>query len=363
MTKTMTWQDTPPMEDNTPTIPAIPEAKPLSALVRPTSNDDRELLKNRFLSRLGTLLLCGPTGVGKSAFIMQLMILWALCRESFGITPARPIKSLLIQSENDDGDLVEMRDGVITGLDLTAAEAKQATDSVIVRNEDERTGLRFIGETVKPLLAAYKSDLLWIDPALAFLGGESNSQKDVGGFLRNWLNPALRQFNCGAVIVHHTNKPSNGKEKPNWQAGDFAYLGAGSAEWANHARAVLALRSIGSRNVFELQAGKRGARLGWRDADGQTAFVKHLAHDKRPGVICWHEASDDDVAKNGRPPKHTALDLLKLLPKSGLTSTEWKDRAAKERGVGKTKFFELKSILEIEKRIAQSPLTDKWLPE
>ena len=29
------------------------------------------------------------------------------------------------------------------------------------------------------------------------------------------------------------HKPATGKEKSTWQAGDFAYLGAGSAEWAN----------------------------------------------------------------------------------------------------------------------------------
>ena len=36
-------------------------------------------------------------------------------RPLFGIVPARPLKSLLIQAENDEGDLAEMRDGVIAG--------------------------------------------------------------------------------------------------------------------------------------------------------------------------------------------------------------------------------------------------------
>jgi hypothetical protein len=91
-------------------------------------------------------------------------------------------------------------------------------------------------------------DLLWIDPALSYLGGEANSQKDVGGFLRNHLNPLLREFNCAVVVVHHTNKPPAGREKPDWSGGGFAYLGGGSAEWANWARAVLVVRSLGSVN-------------------------------------------------------------------------------------------------------------------
>ena len=50
----------------------------LSELVRPADDDPSELLRHRFLCRLGGLLLVGPTGIGKSSFAMQAMILWAL---------------------------------------------------------------------------------------------------------------------------------------------------------------------------------------------------------------------------------------------------------------------------------------------
>jgi len=265
-----------------------PIARPLSALVHHVSSDPNELLLFRFLCRCAGLLLCGPTGIGKSSLAFQLAILWALARECFGIKPVRALKSLIVQAENDDGDQAEIRDGIYTGLGLTPDERDRAGASVIVAREDQRTGPVFLADTVRPLLSEHKPDLLWIDPALSYLGGEANSQRDVGGFLRNGLNPLLREFGCGCIVVTHTNKPATGKEKSQWTAGDFAYLGTGSAEWANWARGVLALRSIGSREVFELQAGKRGGRLGWREADGETkAFVKYLAHAREPGVICW----------------------------------------------------------------------------
>ena len=279
----------------------------LGELVRPADDDPSELLRHRFLCRLGGLLLVGPTGIGKSSFAMQAMILWALGREAFGIVPTRPLRSLLVQAENDEGDLAEMRDGVIEGLGLSEADAKRAMENVVVVREDARTGLLFFVETLQPALAAHRPDLLWIDPALAYLGGEANSQKDVGGFLRNMLNPLLHQFDCGCVVVHHTNKPPAGKEKPDWQAGDFAYLGGGSAEWANWARAVIVLRSIGSHSVFELRAAKRGPRLRWREPDGITpCFTKMIAHATEPGVICWRETdaseipSETPAAKPGR---------------------------------------------------------------
>jgi len=193
--------------------------------------------------------------------------------------------------------------------------------------------------------------------------GETNSQRDVGGFLRNGLNPLLREFNCGCVIVHHTNKPPTGREKATWNAGDFAYLGAGSAEWANHARAVLALRSIGSHEVFELRAGKRGSRLGWREVDGQTkAFAKHLAHSKEPGVICWHEAEAGDVPQSGRPKRHDAAEMLALLSDGGLTSGEWQKAAKTECGISETSFHRERRALEKVGRIIKSKASGKWQP-
>jgi hypothetical protein len=82
-------------------------------------NDPDELLKHRFLCRGGGAMVNGPTGVGKSSFLMQAAVLRSIGRSFFGIQPARPLTSLLVQAENDDGDLVEQREGVFTGLGLT----------------------------------------------------------------------------------------------------------------------------------------------------------------------------------------------------------------------------------------------------
>lgn len=223
------------------------------------------------------MLFCGATGIGKSSFAMQAMILWGIGKPCFGIRPTRPLKSLLIQAENDDGDLAEFRDGICKGLNLSPDEIELARKNVIVVCEDSRTSGPFFIEVVEPLLKVHAPDLLWIDPALAYLGGETISQTDVGGFLRNRLNPLLHAYRCGGVVIHHSNKPAKGNGKADWQAGEFAYLGSGSAEWANWPRAILVLRSIGSQDVFELHAAKRGGRLGWKEADGKTISYTRLA--------------------------------------------------------------------------------------
>ena len=291
-----------------------PVARSLMDLKRRIDNDPNELFKTGFLCRGGGLLLAAPTGIGKSSFAIQWQILSALGRPMFGIQPARPLRSLYIQAENDDGDLAEMRDGVIAGLNLSPAEIEIVRSSIITVQENSRTLDAFFRLTVKPLLELNIIDLLWIDPALSYIGGDAAAQKEVGRFLRNLLNPLLSHYNCGCVIIHHTNKPGRGEEKPSWQAGDFAYLGSGSAEWANWARAVLGIRSIGSHDVFELKAAKRGARIGWKDANGEKAFSKFISHSSNPGVICWHEVCNCD-APAGKPGRETTQsDLMALVP-------------------------------------------------
>ncbi len=285
-------------------------------------NDPTELLKHRFLYRGAVCLLCGPTGVGKSAFLMQAAIYWAVGRPCFGIFTGdiyqqAGLRILLIQAENDEGDLFEMSNGVFAGLDdLTPEEVALAKARIKVKTICDKSSDAFASVLDALLTECGPFDLLMVDPAFAYLGGDGKEQKAVSYFMRELLNPLLQKHAVGMVLSHHTNKPLRGKEKDDWQAGDFAYLGAGSAEWINPARAALAIRSVGSDSVFEFRAVKRGKRLRWTDANGSPTTVQMIAHDPRPGVICWHAATPADVAdmeaaaKGGRPRKCDLLEVL-----------------------------------------------------
>lgn len=290
--------------------PPCPKARYFHELQRRGIKDPSILLGDSYLCRKNGLLFVGPSGIGKSSFIIQCMILWAIAMDFLGINPRMPIKSLLIQAENDDGDLAEMRDGVIAGMGLSPEQIDLALQNILVVTEDSRTASDFTGYTLDPLLAEHTPDIVWIDPALAYLGGEASKQKDVGYFLRNLINPLLHKHNCASVIIHHTNKPSKGEEKAAWRAGELAYLGSGSIEWTNWARAIIGLQSIGSHTVFKLIAPKRGARLRWTEEDEETkSYSKFIAHSKLPGAICWHEATPEDMPEKnptkdgGRPNK------------------------------------------------------------
>jgi RecA-family ATPase len=114
-----------PLPDGTQPLPTEkprPVVKALMELQAAEENDGNTLLGNRFLCRGGGALFIGSCGIGKTTAVIQMGICWTVGRECFGITPQQSLKILYIQAENDEGDLCEMRDGVLENLQLTKEE-------------------------------------------------------------------------------------------------------------------------------------------------------------------------------------------------------------------------------------------------
>ena len=315
-----------------------PFARTLDEFVKPEGADPAELIKHRFLCQGGGMLIVGPTGHGKSSLSMQLMIKWALGQAALGLEPTRPLKSLLIQAENDDGDLAEMKTGVFNGLNLSVTDQTIASSRILVSQESSKTGSLLCRDVLDPLLETIKPDLLWVDPALAYLGGDMNNQKDVGAFLRNHLAPLIAKHKCAVVIIHHTNKIGNDPEKQT----DFTYLGAGSAEWSNWSRAIIVLKKTDVDNLYEPVAAKRGARLKWKTSDGESLTMKrYIGHCKRPDTICWIEMAIAEAeelrANNGK----SVADVMKHVPQNLLIAKDDLVRVCRQSGIGKNLTAEL----------------------
>ncbi len=349
-------------------MPPPPAAVPLTALRRPPAgaDDPTELIRHRFLCRGGTALLVGPTGAGKSSLAMQIALCFAIGRPCLGLEPARPLSVLIVQAENDEGDLSEMRDGVLAGLELPEDEALRAQERVHVATVDDKTGPVFAA-ILGALCEEYQPDLVFMDPAFAYLGGDAMAQKEVSPFLRNQILPVVHQHNIGLFIVHHANKPPiGGQQKAHYLPGDFAYLGAGSAEWANVCRAVLALRATEDPRVFEFRAAKRGFRLRWHEGnvpDGEPTTMRYVAYNRQQGVICWHEADADQVPHEKRDRMQEIVDAIHegatthtaICKKLGLkkaTASDWLAKLKVRKAVVETAEGALRLTGKIPPRVA-----------
>lgn len=263
--------------------------------------DPSEIFKDRFLCRGGGMLLVSNTGQGKSTLICQAAYLWACGREAFGLKPTRPIKTLIIQAENDKGDLEEMVQGVEKGFStnhLSSDDVACGDINLLIVTESSCTGDEFL-KKIRIILTEFANqgfcpDLLVIDPVISYLGGDPSKAEIVSEFLRAGINPLGTDFNLATICVAHTSKPANQARPGLRTPTEDVYSALGSVEWANWARAILVLKPQGG-GMFELKAVKRGARLGWATPTGDRTYVQRLAHAK--DGIYWVTPTDEEFQK------------------------------------------------------------------
>lgn len=342
---------------------SLGSATALGDLKRLSEAGHNELLKPAFLKRGGGLILNGNTGIGKSSLAVQAGMCWALNREFFGIAPSGPLRVLNLQAENDESEIAEIRDGILHHLKLSAEELATVQERVMFVFDSGHAGAKF-GPFLDEKLRENPCDIVFIDPALAYLGGETSSQKDVSEFLRNTIDPIIKQHEVGAFINQHTSKPSRGPEKDGWSAGEFSYSSLGSVEWANWPRAVLFLRNIGFQDMFELMVPKRGGRLGWKDASGNPTVSRHIIQNRTEvdsdgsPFIYWREAETEDLQRivvksnsNGssrecRDPEVLALAILPHLEGKAVCKDEFGALCSTHlKNVGRDKANEIRAVL------------------
>jgi hypothetical protein len=86
------------------------QARPLGSFKLPAPGDPSVLIGNRWLSRGDIAILASTSGMGKSSLSIQAATTWALGRDLFGgFKPHRPIKSLIMQAEDGEGDIAEVK--------------------------------------------------------------------------------------------------------------------------------------------------------------------------------------------------------------------------------------------------------------
>jgi RecA-family ATPase len=272
-----------------------------------TNHDPNNLIGRRWLCRGGSLVVVGQSGIGKSSLCMQLMIQWALGLPAFNITPVAPLRSVLIQAENDVGDLAEMYQGVRQGMALTAAQEAVLDERIFIYRDTTRTGAEFV-DAASALVDRHRPDLVWADPLLNYIGDDISEQRIISDFCCKLLNAVSLRTGVVWCLLHHTGKPSKDpKASSHWTASDLAYSGLGSSALTNWARETAVLVRLktpeGDPPTFQLSMTKRRTRAGMLDSTGQpadTIFVRHSTH----GGICWEQCESPEPDPETRPGRY-----------------------------------------------------------
>lgn len=240
-------------------------------------------IERRWLCRGGSLLIVGPSGAGKSTLMTSMGIPWALGKPWNGINVRRPLKQLVIQAENDQGDVAEMVIGSITGAlgsgVIAATDAGMLNKNFIFVKCKGLVGTEFVTMLEKQI-RHHRADVVWIDPVLSFIGGDISKQDVSSDFFRKNLDPMLDRTGCICVMLHHTGKPSSdGKGRKTWNVKELAYSGLGSSDLVNWSRAVCVLDNTEEKGLYRFVFAKRGERTGVVSSTGEknadTIYIRH----------------------------------------------------------------------------------------
>ncbi len=220
------------------------------------------LLGYRFLCTECPWLIIAASGIGKSVLAMQMAILFATGRDLWKLKPHKARKVVLIQAENNFLDLVEPAQSITRILGLSETEKADLRKNFRVISDDTHSGEGFV-RLLSSICDRYKPEIVIVDPLMAYIGGEISKQEVCTKFFRNGINPVIHRYNIGLIVLHHTGKPRSKDLKNFEQNTDLEYLGIGSSDITNWARAVsIIMPSQHDKNIYEFKHVKRGKRTG-----------------------------------------------------------------------------------------------------
>lgn len=309
---------------------AAPRTLRLPSHFKPLADTDTSnLLGNRYLNRGDGLVISGQSGCGKSSMQTQMAVRWALGEDFMGIRPSAPLKSLIIQSEDSDGDIGEVLASLHHVLQHTEEQRTQIDRNIRIDTDRIHRGKAFI-QSLRRHIDAFQPDLVWINPLQAFVDGDITASRDIGAFLREGLN-GINDAKFGYILIHHTTKPATGKDRHDRLWHEQMYDMAGGAEIINWARAIISIKPLGNPGEYSLRLAKRGRRagvvkqveagVGFRSEPITELGLKHATGniDGHP-IIFWEgiqlpePTSKTHEGVGGRQPKYLFNDYRTLFP-------------------------------------------------
>lgn len=244
----------------------------------------------RWLCEGYAVSIVGFSGTGKSSLMMQIATSWALGQSVFGLAPVRPLRTLILQAENDGGDIAEAWQG--STCKMSSAEKARLKECMAIVRDTRHIGAAF-PEFLESLIVRHRAEVVWIDPLLAYAGFDIADQSLTTDWLRTQVDPVLKRTKAAMIYMHHTTKPKSADDLDSMTPSQLAYLGAGSAEWVNYSRdAGFLYRTKGEPARYKFGFSKRASRCGLLDLAGErtkSGFI-YLQHSQEEDVLRWEYA-------------------------------------------------------------------------
>jgi hypothetical protein len=192
----------------------------LGALLDDTSPMPEDIIGPRVLTPGGLLVLGGAPKVGKSDFLISLLVHMAAGVPFLGLTPPRTLRVFYLQAEIQYHYLRERMQQIA----LPAAVIAAARDTFIATPKLQllldAEGVARVTEAIRAAFAVASPDILCIDPIRNLFdggpeGGGENDNTAMMFFLKDRVEPLREAVNpdAGVILAHHTRKASKHQVK------------------------------------------------------------------------------------------------------------------------------------------------------
>lgn len=247
---------------------------------------DDSLGGDRFFVKHGAWLIVAQSGVGKSVIAMQLACCFATGRKFFDVKPVRPLKCVIVQAENNVIDLKEPLETM--SAYMIDDDQELVRNNLVVLTVSRYAGNEFC-DFLRYVIVCETPDVIIIDPLLAFSRGDISKLDNCNEFLRHQLDPILKENDIGIIAMHHTGKPPK-DQATKIQSGDMSYIGIGSSDLTNWARAVSVIMEADNERYLFAHP-KRGTKL-----PRQKLYIER----GKDGKVMW---SESHLQSDPEPPK------------------------------------------------------------
>jgi RecA-family ATPase len=295
-----------------------------SELPEPPVNDPEVLMgiDMGLLRRLGSLLICGETGLGKSLLALQLATCLVLGRTFFGIPVPRRLRVLMLTAACEDSAEVLWSHfhGVAEAEKFTAEEMALLEENLVFVPVDSRGSSSL--EDAALAVKESRIDVVILNPLQHFCDGHP-SEINAGFQMVGLLAKLLHESQAALVAIHHVAKPKDQADRgDNWARVNYSGLGAGS--FFDFFRSGARLQARGKRGQAALQFTKGWERTGLEQekiylewSKGETfrpgrRTIKHLG---------WQISTE--VMREKKSPQVSLLDTVSdLILKAGASLSQ-----------------------------------------
>lgn len=263
------------------------------------------LLGDRLLERGQGLILFAPAGVGKSVASLQASIFWSAGLRGLHIQPSKPLKIVILQTEDSINDVRETIAGIRQSTLLKPEHIELMKQNLIILPQLPGGNADDMRRHLDGVCKKHRPDVVSINPLMAFATGDVT--KDLGDMLYHTVDPIIKKHRVGFIGIHHTPKTNN-RDTSKYGDHDHQYAAAGDARVANWPRAMMNIESCGS-GVYTFRMSKRWKRAGWT-MESEPVSLRYFKHAE--DSIRWIDATEADIDKAAATERHG--DVVWILP-------------------------------------------------